>query len=45
MKVNEIINEKNANIFKKGADDANKLAKSMTQMHSKIDAKLANTNF
>lgn len=43
MKVNEIINEKNANIFKKGADDANKLAKSMTQMHSKIDAKLANT--
>ena len=42
MKVFEIIVE-DANTFKKGAEDANKLAKHATAMHSKIDARLANT--
>tara|TARA_B100000927_G_scaffold261026_1_gene230968 strand:- start:199 stop:2541 length:2343 start_codon:yes stop_codon:yes gene_type:complete len=41
----KLAKEDNANIFKKGANDAMTLAKNMTNMHSKIDSKLANSPF
>jgi len=39
------LNELNADMFKQGADSANKLAKSAVDMHSKADAAMANSPF
>ena len=43
MLIRELFIEDKSQAFKKGADDANKLAKQAVDMHSKADAAMANS--